>query len=68
MIRSGIFFVGGLLFIFFPDKVYNFSLYLVKMIGLKDRYNIERDRKYYFHWGIIFIIISVLLFGFSITR
>ena len=68
MIRSGILFIAGLLFILFPNKVYKFSAYLRNKTGLKDRINIERDRKYYFHWGIIFIIISILLFGFSITR
>jgi hypothetical protein len=72
MIRSGILFVAGLLFILFPDKVYKFTVYLIKKIGLKHRYNIfwdiERDRKYYSHWGIVFIIISIILFVFSIIN
>ncbi len=68
MIRSGIFLVAGLMVILFPDRVYKFQKSLNdKLPILKDRYNIERDRKYYPQLGIIFIIISIILFVYSIT-
>ncbi len=64
-IRSVIFFVAGLLLILFPKKVYKFQIYLIKKLPIN--YNVERDRKYYSHLGIIFIIISIILFVYSIT-
>ena len=65
-IRSGIFFIAGLSFLLFPKKVYKFQIYLIEKLHIK--YNIERDRKYYPHLGIIFIIMSIILFVFSINR
>jgi hypothetical protein len=65
MIRSGIFLTAGSMFLFFPERVYEFSSYLNEKMPFN--YNVERDRKYYFHWGIIFIVISIILFIYSIS-
>ena len=65
-IRSGIFFVAGILILFPPKKVYKFQIYLIEKLHIK--YNIEREQKYYLHMGIIFIIISIILLVFSITH
>jgi len=64
-IRSGIFLVAGLLPILFPKKVYKFQMYLIKKLHIK--YNVKKELKYYPHLGIIFIIISMILFVYSIT-
>ena len=65
-IRSGIFLVPGLLLIVFPKKVYKFQIYLIEKMHIK--YNIERELKYYPYLGIVFIIISILLFVFAVTH
>jgi len=65
-IRSLILFTAGLAFTLFPEKVYKFQIYLIKKLHIK--YNAERDRKYYPHLGIILIIISIILFVYSITN
>ncbi len=68
MIRSGIFLVAGLMVIFFPEGVYKSQTSLNDKIPiLREKYNVERDRKYYPQLGIVFIIISVILFVYSIT-
>lgn len=64
VIRSFILFVTGLVLILFPKKVYKFQTYLIEKLHIK--YNAKRDRKYYAHLGIILIIISIILFIFSI--
>jgi len=56
LIRSCIFFVAGLVTILFPKKVYKFQIYSIEKLHIK--YNVERDRKYYPHIGIILIIIT----------
>lgn len=66
MIRSGIFFVAGLIPILFPKKVNKFQNYVLEKLHVK--YKIKSEKKSYFHIGIIFIIISILLFAFSITH
>ena len=66
MIRSGIFFAAGLMVILFPERVYKFQIYLIEKLPIN--YNVERDRKYYSHLGIVFIIISIILFVYSITN
>ncbi len=66
MIRSGIFFVAGLLPILFPKKVNKFQNYVLEK--LHSKYKIKSEKKDYFHIGIIFIIISIILFAFSITH
>ena len=65
-IRSGILFVAGLIIILFPKKVYKFQIYLVEKLHIK--YNVERDRKYYLHFSIILIVVSIILFVFSSIR
>lgn len=66
IIRSMILFIAGLMIILFPKKVYKFQIYLTEKLHIK--YNVERDRKYYPYTGIIFIIISIILFVFSIVN
>ena len=66
IIRSGIFFIAGLLLILFPKKVYRFQIYLIEKLHIK--YKVKKDLKYLLYTGVIFIIISVVLFSFSITR
>ncbi len=65
-IRSGIFFTAGLVVILFPEKVYKFQVYLVEKLHI--RYNVERDRKYYPHLSIVFIIISIILLIYAINN
>ena len=65
-IRSGIFLVPGLLLILFPKKVCKFPMYLFDKFHIK--YNIEKELKHCHYIGIIFVIISIILFVFSITH
>ena len=65
-IRSGIFLVPGLLLILCPKKVCKFPMYFFDKFHIK--YNIERELKYYPSLGIVFIIISIILFVFAITH
>ena len=65
-IRSGILFVAGLIIILFPKKVYKFQIYLVEKLHIK--YHVERDRKYYLHFSVILIVVSIILFVFSSIR
>ena len=65
-IRSVIYLVPGLAMHLFPKKVYKFQSYLLGKLHI--RYNLKRERKYYPHIGIIFIIISIILFSFSIIN
>lgn len=66
LIRSFIFFVPGIAMLLFPKKVFNFQIYLIKKLGIK--YNLEKEKKNYPRLGIIFIIISLILFVFSVTN
>ena len=65
-IRSVICLVPGLAVLLFPKKVYKFQIYLVKKLRIK--YNVDRDKKYYPYIGIGLIIISIILFTFSIIN
>ena len=72
-IRSVIFLVPGLAMLLFPKKVYKFQSYLLGKLHI--RYNLKREAKYYHYagkyypyGGVIFIIISIILFAFSITK
>lgn len=65
-IRSGIFFVTGLVLILFPEKVYKFQICLIEKLHIK--YNVERERKYYPYLGIVLIIVSIVLIVVSITN
>ncbi len=64
-IRSGILLVPGLLLILFPKKVCKFPMYFCDKLHIK--YNMERELKHSPYIGIVFIIISIILFVFSIT-
>ena len=66
MIRSGIFFVAGLISILFPKKVNKFQNYVLETLHIK--YKIKSEKKDYYHIGITFIIISIILFVFSIIN
>ena len=65
-IRSMIFLTAGLIMIFFPERVYKFQDYWLSKFPIK--YNKERVMKSYLPWGIVFIIISIVLFVFSILN
>ena len=54
-----------LLLILFPKKVYRFQIYLIEKLHTK--YKVKKDLKYLLYEGVIFVIISILLFAFSIT-
>jgi len=63
-IRSMIFLTAGLIVIFFPEKVYKFQDYWLSKLPIK--YNKKRVMKSYPITGTIFIVISIILFIFSI--
>ncbi len=65
-IRAVIFLIPGLLLIFFPKNVYKYQVYLIEKLRIKS--NIEREVKCYPYIGIIFVIISIILFAFSIIN
>jgi len=58
IIRGIIFFIAGLVMIFFPEKILSVQVKLLKKLGMRYR----RDRKILIIFGIIFLIISVVLF------
>ena len=66
MIRSIIFLVAGLALILFPEKVNRFQNHILEKIHIK--YKIRYEKKEYNNTGIIFIIISMILFVFSIIN
>ena len=66
MIRSGIFFVAGLIVILFPNRVNKFQNYLLEKFHTK--YKITNKKKDYYYVGIAFIVISIILFVFSIIN
>jgi len=64
MIRSFIFLVPGLAMIFIPKKVRKFQMFLLKIIPIKfKRINIKPYPKI----GVVFLIISLGLFLFSLS-
>ncbi len=66
MIRSGIFFIAGLITILFPKKVNKFQNYILERLHIK--YRIKSEKKDYYYVGITFIIISIILFVVSIIN
>jgi hypothetical protein len=66
MIRSGIFFVAGLISILFPNNVNKFQNFVLKTFHVKSR--VKNVKKDYRRMGIAFIIISIILFVFSIIN
>lgn len=63
-IRSGIFLVAGLLVILFPKQIGKFQIYGLEKLHIK--YKSESWPKTNLRIGIIFIIISLILFVWSI--
>ena len=64
LIRSGIFFVGGLVTILFRKQLNNIKNNLFEKFGIKRK----DERKTYVYFGIIFFIISLILLVYSITH
>ena len=65
-IRSCIFLVAGLVSIIFQKQLNNFKNYMLEKLNMKNRK--KDERKVYFYTGIVYIIISIILFVFSITH
>lgn len=66
IIRAGIFLVAGLVTIIFGKQLNNFKNHMLENLNKKNW--IKDERKAYVYCGIFFIIISVILFAYSITR
>lgn len=65
LIRSVIFFIPGLMLIFFPKQVNTCQNYALKK--LHTRYRIRYETRPYYYTGVCFIIISVVLSVFSLV-
>ena len=63
-IRSIIFLVAGLLLIIFPKAVLKFQIFVLKKLPFK--IDLERKYKYHPYLGGAFIVVSVVLFVYSI--
>ncbi len=66
LIRSGIFLVAGLICIIFRKQLNNVKNSWLTKLNMKKR--VKDERKTYVHIGIFFIVISIILFIYSITR
>jgi hypothetical protein len=66
LIRSGIFLVAGLICIIFRVRLNNFKNNVLKKLNLKKW--VKNEEKNYLPLGIIFIIISIALFIYSINN
>lgn len=64
LIRSGIFLLAGLVTIIFRVRLNNFKNNILEKLNFKKR----NEAKSYIHIGIVFIIISIILFIYSITQ
>jgi hypothetical protein len=62
LIRAGIFFVAGIVMIFFRVKLNHMKNNLLE----KFHYKRKNEIKSYIYLGIFFIIISIILFVYSI--
>ena len=69
LIRAIIFFVAGLVTIIFPTELNNFkNRYIIPLlIRLGCKIKVKNEIKGYYQLGIVFIIISVILFIVSIS-
>ena len=65
VIRAIIFLVAGLIMLFFPDKVATFQAFLVNKLGIK--LTVDRDKRYYTVFGVVFVIIAIVLFIFGVN-
>ncbi len=63
-IRAGIFLVGGIMTILFKKQLKNIKNRMLEKLNFKKR----EEEKGYVYIGIIFIIISIILFVFAITN
>ena len=66
IIRSIIFLIASLTMIIFPEKVNRFQNHILEKFHIK--YKIRYEKNKYHNTGIIFIIISMILFVFSIIN
>ena len=66
LIRSGIFFVGGIVSIIFRERLNNFKNRMLKKLNLKKW--VKDERKGYVYTGIVLLIISLILFVYSVSR
>ena len=64
IVRSIIFLVAGLIVLLLPQQVNKFQISVLKKLHVK--FNEEINRKYNLRLGIVFIVISVILFVVSI--
>ena len=64
-IRSLIFLIPGLLFIFYSDKVEKFQIWAISKLRIN--YDLNKEKKFHKPLGIIFIIISIILLFYSIS-
>lgn len=65
LVRSLIFLIAGLATLFYPKNVYKFQTRFISLLHL--RFRLKEDREQYKALGIIFIIISVILFLVSMS-
>ena len=73
MIRSGIFLIAGLLTLIFADKILNTKLNkkFIKLhlkLTKETHFNYEKNKRTLRIFGVLFIIISVVLFIVSISQ
>ena len=61
LIRAGIFFTAGLITLIFGKQLNNFKNRILIKLNMKSR----DERKSYIYLGIVFIIISIILFLYS---
>ncbi|MFC1728196.1 hypothetical protein ACFLZ7_01880 [Nanoarchaeota archaeon] len=66
LIRSGIFLVAGLICIIFQKQLNNVKNRFFTKLNIRKK--VKDERKSYVKIGIIFIIISVILFIYSILN
>ena len=66
LIRSGIFLVAGLICIIFPEQLNNLKNRFFTKLNMKKW--VRDERKVYIYIGIVFIIISIILFVFAISN
>ena len=64
-IRSIIFLIAGLTLIIFPKQVFKFQIYVLKKLPFK--IDFKKEYKYHPYLGVVFIVISVVLFVYSVT-
>ena len=64
-IRSGIFFVAGILSILFRRQLNDFKNHMFAKFHMESK--IKDERKFYFYFGIVSLMISAILFVYSIS-